>query len=153
MIKYSIITPLKNEKGHIEKTIHSVTTQLFLPEEWIIIDDNYNDGSELIIENAAKMFSWIKIFKPTEYQLKDYSSRVVYLFNYGYSKLTLPINYVSKLDADVSFDPNFYKNIILTFEKNSALGIASGHLTQNNIPEKVQHTDMVCTRGATKQEA
>jgi glycosyltransferase involved in cell wall biosynthesis len=150
MIKYSIITPLKNEIDYIEKTIHSVTNQLFLPEEWIIIDDNSNDGSELIIENAAMKFSWIKIFRPTEYKLKDYSSRVVYLFNYGYSKLTLRVNYVSKLDADVSFAPNFYKNIILTFEKNSALGIASGHLTQNNIPEKVQHIDMVCTRGATK---
>lgn len=150
MSEYVIITPIKNEKGNIEKTIISVVNQIQLPLEWIIIDDNSNDGSENIIKEAAKEFDWIKIFYPEKYELKDYSSRVVHLVNFGFSKISKKVDFISKLDADVSFDKFFYKNIIEKFNSNSKLGIASGHLMENKIPEINRKTTFICTRGATK---
>lgn len=150
MSEYSIITPIKNEIGNIEKTIESVVNQILLPVEWIIIDDNSDDGSEIIIKEAAKKYLWIKVFYPEKYYLTDYSSRVVHLFSFGYSKISKAVNFISKLDADVSFNVFFYKNIIDAFHLNQKLGIVSGHLSINNIPEKKQTSEFICTRGATK---
>lgn len=150
MTEYAIITPIKNEKGNIEKTIQAVTQQKQLPMEWIIIDDSSNDGSELIIREAAESYPWIKIYTAENLEDRDYSSRVVNLFNYGFNKLINKVDYVSKLDADVHFAPNFYLNILHAFNENPKLGIASGHLTENNIPEKTPPSSFTCTRGATK---
>lgn len=150
MRKYSIITPVKNERNYIEKTIDSVINQIILPVEWIIVDDESNDGTEMILNKVAEEYHWIKIIKPETNQIKDYSSRVVHLFNYGYKQLTEKVDYISKLDGDVSFNSDFYKNILIVFEKNPILGIASGHLTIDNIPEEIIKTPYTCTRGATK---
>lgn len=149
-MNYVIITPIKNENGNIDRTIDSVINQTILPLEWIIIDDDSTDGSEITIKKASENWPWIKVYKPEKYSLQDYSSRVVHLFNFGYQKITTKTDYISKLDADVSFKPDFFKNILKAFELNSKLGIASGHLTINNIPERLPNTPFVCTRGATK---
>jgi len=150
MISYSIITPVKNEVLNIATTIESVVNQSMLPVEWVIIDDNSNDGSEIILTKAAEKYSWIKLIKPEEYKIDDYSSRVVHLFNYGLKKIGKPVDFISKLDGDVSFNSNFYSNILKQFQNNPKLGIASGYLTIKNIPEKNQNTNYICTRGATK---
>lgn len=149
MITYSIITPIKNEIENIQKTINSVVNQFILPFEWIIIDDGFNDGSEIIIGNAAEKYNWIKVIKCEANILRDYSSRVVFLFNFGYEHLSKKVDFISKLDADVSFEPTFYKNILEAFNNNPKLGIASGHLTINRIPKNMK-TRFTCTRGATK---
>jgi biofilm PGA synthesis N-glycosyltransferase PgaC len=147
---YSIITPIKNELNVIEKTIESVVNQILLPKEWIIVDDGCDDGSEIIIRNAAEKHNWIKVVKCDVNTLKDYSSRVVFLFNFGFNRLSKQVDFVSKLDGDVSFEPSFYQKILKSFEVNPKLGIASGHLTINKIPEEIIKTPFVCTRGATK---
>lgn len=150
MRKYSIIAPVKNEINNIQKTIDSVVNQSVLPVEWIIIDDESNDGTEILLKETAEKYNWIKVIKPQVNQIRDYSSRVVYLFNQGYKHLTIKVDYISKLDGDVSFNSDFYKNILNAFEINPKLGIASGHLTINDIPEKIIKTSYICTRGATK---
>jgi len=150
MTNYAIITPIKNEKDNIERTIAAVTQQEKLPVEWIIIDDYSNDGSELIIKKAAESYPWIKVYRADISSVKDYSSRVVTLFNYGFQKLTNRFDFISKLDADVHFEKDFYLNILMAFDRNPKLGIASGHLTENHIPEKNSLSSFVCTRGATK---
>jgi biofilm PGA synthesis N-glycosyltransferase PgaC len=150
MVTYSIISPVKNEKSNIQKTIDSVLNQIIKPIEWIIIDDSSHDGTEIILKKTAEKYPWIKVIKCHENQLKDYSSRVVFLFNYGFNKLSQKVDFISKLDGDVSFDSEFYKNILNAFLDNPKLGIASGHLTKNNIPEPILKTPFICTRGATK---
>jgi hypothetical protein len=80
----------------------------------------------------------------------DYSSRVIDLFNYGYSKLSTSTDLICKLDADVSLDKDYFKNISLQFEVDPKLAIASGHLHIDGVPEKMDADQLVCTRGATK---
>lgn len=150
MSSYSIISPVKNEVHVIQKTIDSVLNQSVKPVEWIIVDDSSTDGTERILKELSGKFTWIKVVKCDENKIKDYSSRVVFLFEYGFRYLSKQVNFISKLDGDVSFGPDFFNNILEAFNKNSKLGIASGHLTINKIPEQIIKTPFVCTRGATK---
>jgi hypothetical protein len=53
------------------------------------------------------------------------------------------------LDGDVSFENDFCEKILYEFEKNHQLGIASGTMMINGIPEK-SFPEFENTRGATK---
>jgi len=150
LYSYSIVSPVKNEVNNIQQTIDSVIKQSIIPFEWIIVDDSSTDGTSMILKKASEKYPWIKIVKCGENNNIDYSSRVVFLFNYGFSRLSKKVDFISKLDGDVSFEPNFFEIILEDFHKDPKLGIASGHLTVNHIPEQIPNTPFTCTRGATK---
>jgi glycosyltransferase involved in cell wall biosynthesis len=150
MFTYAIITPVKNEVQTLAKTIDSVTSQSILPTEWIVVNDASTDGSRNLLEELTNRFPWVVLVDALPIAKNDYSSRVIDLFNYGYSKLSTSTDLICKMDADVSFDKDFFKNIILQFEVDPKLAIASGHLHIDGVPEKMDADQLVCTRGATK---
>lgn len=150
MFKYSIITPVKNEYPFICSTLNSIIKQTIMPLEWIIVDDGSNDGTETIIREYEKKFDWIKVIDIKCLNVEDYSSRVVSLFEEGRKHLKSDYDFLSKLDGDVSFEADFYETILKEFDCKPTLGIASGYLTINRVPEKIADTKFVCTRGATK---
>jgi glycosyltransferase involved in cell wall biosynthesis len=148
-MNYSIITPARNESDHIEKTIRSVVNQKILPDEWIILDDHSDDGMADVIEKLTPEHPFIRVIPANPRIPKDYSSRVVELFSYGYANLNKIPDIVVKLDADVAFEPDFFSRILNEFHKRPKLGIASGHLTIHGIPEPMKY-GKTGTRGATK---
>ncbi len=148
-IRFSIITPAKNEAENIRKTLNSVIAQSILPCEWIIIDDSSVDTTAAIVKEYAQNFSWIKLYTAPVIALDDYSSRVVTLFNFGLSKTIHEYDLIMKLDADVSFEKDFFENSIAEFRENPKLGIASGSLAIDGVPEKHRYEN-TNTRGATK---
>jgi glycosyltransferase involved in cell wall biosynthesis len=150
MMNYAIITPVKNEISYIEKTIDSVINQTILPRQWIIVNDSSNDGTENILSQVESEYDWIKVVTPGPFTISDYSSRVVHLFNFGYENLNFMPEYVAKLDADVQFKIDFYEKIFEAFETNPILGVCSGYLTTQGVPEKIDSKRPICTRGATK---
>jgi len=50
MIKFVIISPVRNEEDFVEKTIESVLNQSVKPDEWIIVNDGSTDLTREIIE-------------------------------------------------------------------------------------------------------
>ncbi len=150
MSNYAIITPLKNEADHLLETINSVCNQTHLPLLWIIVNDGSTDYSKEILDEHVSAFSWINVVNAPEIKKTDYSSRVIDLFNYGCSKIVTKPAFICKMDADVSFGKDFFKNIFKQFEDDPKLAIASGHLHINGVPEKIDTDQLVCTRGATK---
>ena len=150
MLSYSIITPVKNEIQHFTKTFESVCSQSFKPIEWIIVDDGSSDGTKQLINELVSEHNWIVVLDAPNLKQNDYSSRVIDLFNYGYNFLSIKVDLICKLDADVSFNIFFFQNIQQLFIENTQLAITSGLLHTNGIAEKFDNDHEVCTRGATK---
>lgn len=59
---YSIIIPVYNTKKYLERCIHSVLTQNFKDYEIILIDDGSIDGSEIICDNFAEKYHYIRAY-------------------------------------------------------------------------------------------
>ena len=148
-MNYIIISPVKNEEKYIKFTLDSIVNQTLLPLEWIIIDDGSNDHTVDIIKHYAVNYPWIELLNCPTFEKHDYSSRIVLLFNYGLTFIKNEYEIVLKLDGDVSFEKDFCENILHEFEKNHKLGIASGTIITNGIPEK-SFPEFDHTRGATK---
>ena len=62
-MKYVLITPAKNEKRFIAKTLDSMVGQTLLPERWVIVDDGSTDNTAEIVESYARRYPWIELIR------------------------------------------------------------------------------------------
>lgn len=126
-VKYLLITAAHNEQDFIEKTILSVINQLHKPIEWIIVSDGSTDTTESIVSKYASENSFIKLLINNRIEGRDFASKV-YALNIGLKNIqTSDYDYIGILDADVSFEKDYYSSLIEEFEKNPKLGIAGGN--------------------------
>lgn len=127
MSKYVIITPAKNEDRYIERTIQSVISQTLMPSRWIIVDDGSTDHTAEIVSKYLVSYDFIRLVRLAT-GARDFASKVR-AFNAGRELLIgTEYSWIGNLDADVSFGPELYGNLISEFMKDPRLGIAGGQV-------------------------
>lgn len=127
MNNYVIISPVRNEEDYIKLTLDSVVSQSRLPSEWIVVNDGSTDRTAEIVETYSKKFPWIKLMTLVDRGFYFPGTGVVNVFNAGYAAISVPDwSFVVKLDADLSFESDYFEKLLLKFEANPRLGIASG---------------------------
>lgn len=131
--KYYVITPAKNEEKYIAFTLDSMIKQTIKPLKWIIVDDGSTDRTVEIIKKYQKDNDWIEIISlDNKQEQKLYGSKVIRAFNAGYNLVKdKKFDFIVKLDADLSFTPDYFKEIATAFDKNSKLGICGGFIVEN----------------------
>ncbi len=123
---YVLITPAKNEALFISKTINSVVSQTVRPLRWIIVSDGSTDGTDEIVRQHAQNHSFIDLVQLKHQRARDFASKADAV-RVGYERIRgLHYDYVGNLDADVSFDADYYENLIREFIRDPSLGIAGG---------------------------
>ena len=124
---YVIVTPVRNEAGHIERTLESVTRQTIKPRKWIIVDDGSSDTTCSIVEKFRGQFDWIDLLKREDRGFRQAGSGVVDAFNFGLDRLQdVAWNYIIKLDGDLELPENYFEILLGKFKERPELGIASG---------------------------
>ncbi|MBN1604971.1 MAG: glycosyltransferase family 2 protein [Chitinispirillaceae bacterium] len=128
MRKYVLITPAKNESVHIGKTITTVDNQTEKPHKWIIVNDHSRDSTEDTIKKSIGEKPYIVYVNNTLPQEIGFASKVQ-SFNLGYTLVKYEeFDFIGNLDADVSFEKSYFKNVMDLFESNKKLGIAGGRV-------------------------
>ena len=127
--QYIIITPMRNEIRTVEITIKALLGQTVLPNKWIILDDGSTDGSEKIVSNYAKEYSWITHIKIVDRGYDFVGQGVADLLNFGLKILQdePPVEFIAKLDADLDFANDYFESMLLEMKQEPRLGIVSGH--------------------------
>lgn len=124
--KYVLITPARNEQAYIESTIQSVIKQTILPEKWVIVSDGSTDGTDEIVKRYVKHNAFIQLVRISGEATRNFASKV-YAINAGYELLrNFKYEFIGNLDADVTFDKDYYENILQQFAQNQKLGVAGG---------------------------
>lgn len=149
--KYILITAANNEQDFIEKTILSVINQLHKPAEWIIVSDGSTDTTESIVSKYALENSFIKLLLNNRKEGRDFASKV-YALNIGLNNIhSSEYDYIGILDADVTFEKNYYSSLIEEFRENPKLGIAGGKYFDIISGKKVPvYPSPYSVRGATQ---
>jgi glycosyltransferase involved in cell wall biosynthesis len=130
--KYVIVTPCKNEGGNLPDLIESMIAQTMVPVVWVIVDDGSTDDTPHIAQEAAKKCGWIHVLRMDEGQRDlglHYATVVKMGFDHAISfceENRLEYGYLGNLDGDLTLPPMFYENLMVEFEKDPELGIASG---------------------------
>jgi glycosyltransferase involved in cell wall biosynthesis len=131
VLRYAIITPARNERTNLERLAASVLAQTHLPESWIVVDDGSDDGTDVLAAQLAGEHGYIHLLAPepaTDGALTEgrFEGRDLIAFRRGTAALGEPVDVVVKVDADTSFEPEYFKSLISRFEEEPALGIAGG---------------------------
>lgn len=125
--RYVVITAVRNESAHIEKTLMSVMAQTVLPTRWIIVDDGSTDGSSEIVDAYAARASWISVVHKPDRGYRVPGGGVVEAFYAGYALLRdEEWDFIVKLDGDVSFASDYFERCFEIFAAVVELGIGGG---------------------------
>lgn len=123
---YGLVTAAYNEIDHIEKTLKSVVSQTELPRRWVIVSDGSTDGTDDVIREYAMKWNFIAFVRRETQNAHNFASKVQALNLALGHLLRVPVDFVGNLDADVSFEPTYFRELLGKFESNPALGIAGG---------------------------
>jgi glycosyltransferase involved in cell wall biosynthesis len=127
---FVLITPARNEKKHIEKTIRSVISQTVLPVKWVIVSDGSTDGTDEIVKGYAKEIDWIELVRMPEHRNRHFAAKVQ-SFNAGYERVKdIEYDIIGNIDADISFGEDFFEYLLDQFNKMPELGVGGTDYTE-----------------------
>jgi glycosyltransferase involved in cell wall biosynthesis len=128
--RYALITPARNERENLERLAAAVQGQTLRPAYWLVVDDGSTDSTREYVSALAEDDPAIVVLDspPAGGQLTDGRrlGRDLLAFQHGVRSLPGPVDVVIKLDADLSFEPDYFDRLIAEFERDPELGMAGG---------------------------
>ena len=125
--KLLVVSPVRNEAEHLQRTIDSMVAQTVRPAAWMILDDGSSDETPAIAERAAAEHDWIGVRCRRDRGVRKVGGGVVEALNDGLARFDLDqFDYLCKLDGDLEFGPTYFERLFEKFEADPRLGTASG---------------------------
>lgn len=145
---YVLVTPARNEEANIGNTILSVISQTVLPIKWVIVSDGSTDRTDEIVKKYLEVNSWIEFVRMPEHRDRQFAAKVN-CFNAGYEKIReLDFHVVGNLDADITFDKEYFMFLMEKFEGDVKLGVAGTPFVENGKHYDYRFTNVEHVSGA-----
>jgi len=131
-LSYVLVTTAYNEEQIIESTIKSVIHQTHLPKKWIIVSDGSTDRTDDIIRKYAEKYQFIIYERQEKRDIDKKRIEKASIAKSRSMKLALKrlsdveYDFIGNLDSDISFDSDYYEQVLSKFLNDSKLGIAGG---------------------------
>jgi glycosyltransferase involved in cell wall biosynthesis len=147
---YVLVTPAKNEAENLRRLAACIADQTVLPARWMIVDDGSTDETPAVVAALAAAEPWIEGLRLPGGAMAP-GPPVVRSFNAGLGALAPSTDIVVKLDADVSFESDYFERMLEAFAADERLGIASGVCWELENGDWVErHVTGTHVRGATR---
>ncbi|HJT71383.1 MAG TPA: glycosyltransferase family A protein [Terriglobales bacterium] len=125
---YVLITAAHNEENYIERTIVSIVSQTLSPKRWVIVSDGSTDRTEEIVARYAKKYPFIQLLALRNEHKRNFGAQV-HAINAGYGKVMgLDFDFIGNVDADVSFGPDYFRQLTEWTERNPDVGLTGGFI-------------------------
>ena len=126
---YVLITAARNEAATIGQTIESVVMQTLLPRKWVIVSDaSADETDEIVKSHAAKhaFITFLRFLRKDDKNTRDFGAKVCAV-RAGYEQLgDTSYAFIGNLDADVTFEPDYFQRLLAKFTENPRLGVGGG---------------------------
>jgi len=144
------ITPARDEENFLPRLVSCMAAQTLKPERWIVIDDGSTDATAKILDDAAARYPWIDV-KHLPVGRERLPGGESVLMQFLPQEAWQNYDGILRIDADVSFKPDFIELMATEFARDPALGIAGSALFE---PEGAAWREIRSpgfhTRGAVK---
>ncbi|MGB5156747.1 MAG: glycosyltransferase family 2 protein [Desulfobacterales bacterium] len=148
MNSYILITPARNEEANIERVISSVINQTVLPIKWVIVSDGSTDRTDAIVNKYIEKHPWIELLRMPEHTDRQFAAKVN-CFNTGYNIVKkLDFNIIVNLDADISFENDYFEFLLSKFEEDQSIGVAGTPFVENGKHYDYRFTNIEHVSGA-----
>jgi glycosyltransferase involved in cell wall biosynthesis len=150
-LSYAVVTPARNEADNIRRLAGSLRAQTLAPAAWVIVDNGSTDDTVRLAQELAGEDASVSVIEAPGERTPTRGGPVARAFSAGLEQLTEQPDVVVKLDADVSFEPDFFSRLLAEFERDPALGIAGGTCYElEDGAWKAKHATGDRVRGATR---
>jgi biofilm PGA synthesis N-glycosyltransferase PgaC len=123
-LSYAVVTPAHNEAASLPRLASCMAEQTVAPREWILVDDGSTDETPRIVGEIERELPWARVLSLRSDAPAARGGPVVRAFHAGVEALSEPADIVVKLDADISFTPDFFEGLLAAFGEDPRLGIA-----------------------------
>jgi poly-beta-1,6-N-acetyl-D-glucosamine synthase len=120
------VTPARNEAENLRRLAACLVEQTWLPSAWIIVDNGSTDGTADVVHQLGREHGWIRLVSIESDPEPVRGRSSVRAFNAGVLEGPAHPDFVTGLDADVSFGPTYFEALRSEFAANPRLGIAAG---------------------------
>jgi glycosyltransferase involved in cell wall biosynthesis len=151
MLRYAVITPARDEAENLPRLAESLLAQSVLPERWLVVDNGSRDGTGELVAKLHAASPWVQLLVTHGEQSAVRGRPIVRALHAALEELTDPPDVVVNVDADISFDRDFFERLLGAFEQDSTLGIASGTCYELECDEwRERHVTGSTVWGATR---
>ena len=123
---YAVITPARDEAKSLPRLAESLARQTVAPTRWLIVDNGSTDETLTIAEELAREHGWIEVLTMPGTDRPVRGGAVVRAVHFGLERLSEPTEIVVNLNADISFEPDYFARLLDAFAADAKLGMASG---------------------------
>jgi glycosyltransferase involved in cell wall biosynthesis len=125
------LTPARDEERLLPGLITSMAKQTRLPERWIVIDDGSADATSEIVDEAANRYRWVEPHHLPRNRVRAPGGESVTM-RFLPSEEWRKWDYLLRLDADLTFAPDFIESLLAEFGSDAKLGIAGPILLESD---------------------
>ena len=148
LLQYALITPARNEAAFIEEVIKCVVSQSQPPLKWVIVSDGSTDGTDEIVNRYAAQYPWIQLVRMPERRERHFAGKVT-AFKAGQERLEgLNYDVIGNLDADITFDDQYFAFLMARFQENPRLGVGGTPFCEGNEQYDYRFTSVEHVSGA-----
>jgi glycosyltransferase involved in cell wall biosynthesis len=140
MASYVIVTAAYNEEDNLGRLFGCVLVQTVKPLAWVIASDGSTDKTDEIARRFAEGTPWIRFLRREKPEQERRRVEKVAPGKVAAIEMALAsiggaeYEYFANLDADVTFEPSYYEQVLQRFESDPSLGIAGG-MIRNILPD------------------
>jgi poly-beta-1,6-N-acetyl-D-glucosamine synthase len=150
-LTYALVTPVRDDEPNLRRLAEAVTSQQAAPKSWVIVDNGSKDGTIELARELQRRHVWVRVLSSPPTEVAEPGGPVVRAFHTGVQGLKEPTDVVVKLDADVSFEADYFQRLLSEFSSDRRLGIASGECLEQNAGRwQVRPVTAGHARGATR---
>ena len=125
-LSYAIITPARNEAESLPRLAAALEQQTHPPAQWIIVENGSTDQTVEVAQAIAAEYRWARLLVLPSAGARERGAPIVRALHAGLAALDRCCDVVVNVDADVTFEGDYFARLLAEFERNSTLGIASG---------------------------
>jgi poly-beta-1,6-N-acetyl-D-glucosamine synthase len=130
--RYVLVTAAYNEEKFINGVLASVVRQSVLPLKWIVVSDSSTDATDSIVRGYAAKYPFIELLSLEKAHKRNFGAQVNAIEAGCLRLVRLEYEFIGNLDADVSFNPDYFAGLLERFERDPQLGLAGGAIAEEH---------------------
>ena len=125
-LSYAVVTPARNEAENLRRLADALLAQTARPSTWLIVDNGSTDETPAVARELGEAHDWIRTASVPGEAIATRGGPVARAFAAGIGQLRTQPDVVVKVDADISFDDDYFERLLGRFAEQPSLGIAGG---------------------------
>ncbi len=125
-LSYAVVTPARNEAAALPRLAASLDEQTVAPSAWVVVDNGSDDETLAVARALAAERPWTSVLEVPGESVPTRGGPVARAFTAGIDALEGEPDVIVKVDADISFEPDYFERLLAEFAADESLGIAGG---------------------------